>query len=64
MFFDLKNGGIITFYLRKQRAKKVLGDNIMHIAREINGVRELEKNSSTLLLIFLEVWILHAEKNQ
>lgn len=46
------------------KSKKVFGDNIVHISREINGVRELEKNSSTLLIIFLEVWILHAEKNQ
>lgn len=61
MFFDKKNSSIITFYLRKQRARKVFGDNIVHISREINGVRE---NSSTLLIIFLEVWILHAEKNQ
>lgn len=34
-FFDKKNSSIVTFYLRKQRARKVFGDNIVY--------RELEK---------------------
>lgn len=53
-FFDKKNSSIVTFYLRKQRARKVFGDNIVYISREINGVRELEKTPLPSWSFFLK----------